>query len=60
MKIVIDIPEEIIFDIKESYMGADVLYCAVKYGTPLPKGNWVAIDDEICEDFIDENDIKAI
>ena len=58
MQIVIDIPEEIIFDIKESYMGADVLYCAVKYGTPLPKGHGrlidadvLANDDTICDEI---------
>ena len=37
MQIVINIPEDIIYDIKESYKGEDVLYCGVKYGTPLPK-----------------------
>ena len=41
MQIVIDIPKDIIYDIKESYMGEDVLYCGVKYGTPLKTGHWI-------------------
>lgn len=42
MKIVIDIPEEVIEDIKKTYEGCDVLYVAVKYGTPLDDktGHW--------------------
>lgn len=35
MKLVIDIPEDVVVDIKDTYTGDDVLYCAVKYGTPL-------------------------
>ena len=32
MKIIINIPEDVIADIKENYVGDDVLYCGVKYG----------------------------
>ena len=35
MKLVIDIPEDVVADVKDTYTGDDVLYCAVKYGTPL-------------------------
>ena len=34
MKLVIDIPEDVVADVKDTYTGDDVLYCAVKYGTP--------------------------
>lgn len=34
MKLIIDIPEDVIAYVKETYIGDDVLYCAVKYGTP--------------------------
>ena len=44
MQIVIDISQEIITDIKENYEGYNVLYCAVKNGTPLPKGHGALID----------------
>ena len=55
MQIVIDIPKDIIYDIKESYMGEDVLYCGVKYGTPLPKGHGRLIDaDKFIEDGCQE------
>ena len=35
MKLIIDIPEDVIAYVKETYIGDDVLYCAVKYGTQL-------------------------
>lgn len=35
VKLIIEIPKEIADDIKEAYKGDDVLYCAVKYSTPL-------------------------
>ena len=34
-KLIIELPKEIADDIKETYKGNDVLYCAVKYGTLL-------------------------
>ena len=55
MQIVIDIPEDIIYDIKESYMGEDVLYCGVKYGTPLPKGHGRLIDADVLADGFEDN-----
>lgn len=35
MKLIIDIPEDVMLDVKNTYVGNDVLYCGVKYGTPL-------------------------
>lgn len=35
MQIVIEIPEDVMLDVKNTYVGNDVLYCGVKYGTPL-------------------------
>ena len=35
MQVVIDIPEDVVADVKDTYTGDDVLYCAVKYGKPL-------------------------
>ena len=38
-EIIVKLPDEAYEDIKATYSGADVLYCAVKFGTPLPKGH---------------------
>ena len=35
MKLIIDIPQDVIAYVKETYKGNDVLYCAIKYGIPL-------------------------
>ena len=50
MQIIIDISQEIITDIKENYGGYNVLYCAVKNGTPLPPhGRLIEESDAIAE-----------
>ena len=36
-EVVIKLPDEVYEDIKATYNGDDVLYCAVKYGTPIPE-----------------------
>ena len=52
MKLIIDIPEEVCKEIKADYNGSDVLYCGVKFGTPLPKGHGRLIDaDELIKDY---------
>ena len=49
MKVVIDIPEEILRTIRENDVG-NIIYKAIKNGTPLPKGHGRLIDEnELCE-----------
>ena len=55
MQIVIDISQEIITDIKENYDGYNVLYCAVKNGTPLPKGHGRLIECERLQEVFKRN-----
>ena len=43
-EIIVKLPDEVYEDIKATYNGTDVIYCAVKYGTPLPKGHGRLID----------------
>lgn len=60
MQIVIDIPEELISEIDdENYQGIiswydTALYCAIKDGTPLPKGHGKIIDYGYVVDAIDD------
>ena len=53
MKYVIDMPDEIVQDIKENYIGNDVVYCNIRYtATPL---------EEVLEDIKAEiEQVKAI
>lgn len=44
-EVVIKLPDEVYEDVKATYNGTDVLYCAVKYGIPLPKGQWTPLLD---------------
>ena len=44
-EVVIKLPDEVYEDVKATYNGTDVLYCAVKYGKPLPKGHGRLIDE---------------
>ena len=46
-EIIVKLPDEVYEDIKATYSGADVLYCAVKFGTPLPKGHGDLIDRKV-------------
>ena len=46
VEIIVKLPDEIYEDIKATYNGDDVLYCAVKYGIPLPKGHGRLIDED--------------
>lgn len=39
MKLIIDIPKDVVADVKDTYTGDDVLYCAVKYGKPYTNHN---------------------
>ena len=63
MQIVIDIPEELISEIDdENYQGIiswydTALYCAIKDGTPLPKGHGRLIDANALEKLCYEHEI---
>ena len=37
VEIIVKLPEEVYEDIKATYNGDDVLYCAIKFGTPIPE-----------------------
>ena len=64
MKLVIEIPEDVVVDIKDTYTGDDVLYCAVKYGTPFDDAKYhkehgeVIVAKELWEDA--ERALRAI
>ena len=51
MKVIINIPEEVTEDIKTNYKGDDVLYVAVKYGTPIPDNATVCDIDAIRQEI---------
>ena len=36
-EIIVKLPDEVYEDVKATYNGTDVLYCAVKFGTPIPE-----------------------
>lgn len=35
MKLIIELPQEVYEDIRDNYVGRDILFIGVKYGTPL-------------------------
>lgn len=35
MKLIVELPQEVYEDIRDNYVGRDVLFIGVKYGTPL-------------------------
>lgn len=57
MQIVIEIDEEYYDYIKEhQYPEASIIFCAIKNGTPLPKGHGDLVDfDKLCEEYWDGN-----
>ena len=45
MKILIELPEDVYDDVKDTYNGNDVIYCAVKNGKPYDAWIRVKVDD---------------
>jgi hypothetical protein len=45
MKLLIELPKEVYEDIRDTYEGCGVLEIAVKYGEPLPHGEWIEKED---------------